>query len=169
MRLKAQLPKLLDVILVNNSYCNHLDFLASLKVNEHINDPVKKILQTTDSVDWKYSGPNPEMDNIIRDTEFRWNTTAVKLQPPSPINHHNFTGDLDDFRKNLDAVVTSVMPRRINKRDVEDFERERKQQTSLLRNTINFFRLIIKNSADKLETSTKKSDPILNEGVDSLH
>lgn len=63
MKLKTQLPKLMDVILVNNSNCNHLDFLASLKVNEHINNPIKEILHKTDDTKWIYSGPNPNMTN----------------------------------------------------------------------------------------------------------
>lgn len=59
MRLKAQLPKLVDVILVKNPYCNHVDFLWSLKVNEHVNNPVKEILKKTDDINWEYLGPSP--------------------------------------------------------------------------------------------------------------
>lgn len=59
MRLKSQLPKLMDAVMIDNPYCNHVDFLWSLKVNEHVNDPIKETLRKTDDVNWKYSGPNP--------------------------------------------------------------------------------------------------------------
>uniref|UniRef100_A0A2S2P304 Lipase 3 n=1 Tax=Schizaphis graminum TaxID=13262 RepID=A0A2S2P304_SCHGA len=59
MRLKSQLPRLIDAVMIDNPYCNHVDFLWSLKVNEHVNDPIKETLRNTDDVNWKYSGPNP--------------------------------------------------------------------------------------------------------------
>ncbi|CAH1737543.1 unnamed protein product [Aphis gossypii] len=59
MRLKSQLPRLMDAVMIDNPYCNHVDFLWSLKVNEHVNDPIKETLRKTDDVNWKYSGPNP--------------------------------------------------------------------------------------------------------------
>lgn len=74
MRLKAQLPKLLDVILVKNVYCNHVDFLWSLKVNEHINDPVKEILQKTDNIDWKYSGLS---SSATFDNDLQWRNQDI--------------------------------------------------------------------------------------------
>lgn len=59
MRLKSQLPRLMDAVMIDNPYCNHVDFLWSLKVNEHVNDPIKETLRKTDDVNWKYSEPNP--------------------------------------------------------------------------------------------------------------
>ncbi|XP_025198658.1 lipase 3-like [Melanaphis sacchari] len=59
MRLKSQLPRLIDAVMIDNPYCNHVDFLWSLKVNEHVNNPIKETLRKTDDVSWRYSGPNP--------------------------------------------------------------------------------------------------------------
>jgi len=88
MRLKVQLPRLIDIVLINNSYCNHLDFIASLKVNEHVNNPIKKILRITDDKDWVYSGPNPNMVDENRGDGFDRNET-VELQQPKLVNGHN--------------------------------------------------------------------------------
>lgn len=56
MRLKAQLPKIMDAVLIYSPSFNHFDYLWSKNVNEQINDPVINVLNTTDNMNWKYSG-----------------------------------------------------------------------------------------------------------------
>lgn len=58
MRLKDELPKLMDAIQVGNEYCNHVDILWSTVVKESVNDPVRGILEKTDDRAWRYSGPS---------------------------------------------------------------------------------------------------------------
>ncbi|XP_022178043.1 gastric triacylglycerol lipase-like [Myzus persicae] len=68
MKLKSQLPRLMDAVMIGNPYFNHLDFLWSIEVNERVNDPIKEILRKTDDKDWKYSGPNPPQSKDIFNT-----------------------------------------------------------------------------------------------------
>jgi len=66
MKLKSQLPRLIDAVMIDNPYFNHLDFIWSTEVNERINDPIKEMLRKTDGVDWEYSGPNlPQSKDIF--------------------------------------------------------------------------------------------------------
>jgi len=66
MKLKSQLPRLIDAVMIDNPYFNHVDFLWSTEVNKRVNDPIKETLRKTDSVDWKYSGPNtPHSKDIL--------------------------------------------------------------------------------------------------------
>jgi len=66
MKLKSQLPRLMDAVMIDNPYFNHLDFMWSIEVNERVNDPIKEILRKTDDMDWKYSGPNlPQSKDIF--------------------------------------------------------------------------------------------------------
>jgi len=58
MKLKSQLPRLMDAVMIDNPYFNHLDFMWSIEVNERVNDPIKETLRKTDNMDWEYSGPN---------------------------------------------------------------------------------------------------------------
>lgn len=57
-KLKSQLPRLIDAVMIDNPYFNHLDFMWSIEVNERVNDPVKELLEKTDDMDWEYSRPN---------------------------------------------------------------------------------------------------------------
>lgn len=91
--LKAELPKIVDVILVNNSHCNHLDFLFSLKVTEHVNDPIKEILRMTDDPGWVYSGPSPR--TIRKDPE-EWS--------PGPVTDPNVVSISNHLAKNSDVI-----------------------------------------------------------------
>lgn len=138
MKLKFQLPKLMDIILVNNSYCNHLDFLASLKVNEHVNDPIKNILQKTDSVDWLYSAPSqPEEAKNGGEHE---NVTSVDLWSPSPSNNQQFESGMEYFKKHLGDTLVSTMLHHQTSNDSEMFKREREQQKILTENLNKIFK-----------------------------
>jgi len=65
MKLKSLLPKLMDAVLIDNPYFNHVDFMWSTEVNQRVNDPIKETLRKTDNMDWKYSGPNlPNLKDI---------------------------------------------------------------------------------------------------------
>lgn len=138
MKLKFQLPKLMDIILVNNSYCNHLDFLASLKVNEHVNDPIKNILQKTDSVDWVYSAPS-KLEKAKNEGEHE-NVTSVELRSPSPSNNQKFKSGVEYLKKHLGDTLVSTMLRRQTSNGSEIFKREREQQKILTKNLNKFFK-----------------------------
>lgn len=144
MRLKAQLPKMMDAVLVNNSYCNHLDFVASLKVNEHVNEPVKGVLRRTDALDWVYEGPSPSASD---DSHKEANATLVRL--PAPTNDGKLGPNADYLRKNLDAIMTNVVPRSVNKNDLAEFERERELQKILFRNLIGFIEMVAKETSNE--------------------
>lgn len=144
MRLKAELPKMMDAVLVNNSYCNHLDFVASLKVNEHINEPVKGVLRRTDALDWVYAGPNPSAND---DSHKEANATTVGL--PAPTSDVKLVPNSDYLRKNLDAIMTHVVPRSVNKNDLAEFERERELQKVLFRNLIGFIEMAMKKNSNE--------------------
>lgn len=47
-----QLPNVREVILVNNQYFNHGDFLFSKNVTQEINNPVNQILRNADNENW---------------------------------------------------------------------------------------------------------------------
>lgn len=137
MRLKAQLPKLMDVFPVNNSYCNHVDFLWSLNVTEKVNDPIKEILNTTDAMDWKYSGLNPTSVNEMNAADLKDNKIPFE-RPPNPSNNLNFIPSLDYFVKNLNAIIANTMPRSVDENDVAEFQRELDLQKMLFANVIEY-------------------------------
>jgi len=59
MKLKSLLPRLIDAVMIDNPYFNHLDFMWSTEVNERVNNPIKELLEKTDDMEWEYSRPNP--------------------------------------------------------------------------------------------------------------
>lgn len=136
MRLKAQLPKLMDVFPVNNSYCNHVDFLWSLNVTKQVNDPIKEILNTTDAMDWKYSGLNP---TAVNTADPKANKISFE-RPPNPSNNLDFIPSLDYFVENLDVIIANTMPQSVNENDVAEFLRERDLQKMLFANVIDFIK-----------------------------
>lgn len=142
MRLKDQLPKLMDAILVSNPYCNHADPLWSLNVTEKINNPVKEILNKIDDLDWSYSGPNPSMTVVSEtdDVKNRIVTDKIFDLLSSLKNNTQFLTNLDYFAKHLDEIIKSTMPQPLNDTNVEDFKRERNLQKILFGYMINFFK-----------------------------
>jgi hypothetical protein len=138
MRLKDQLPQLMDVFSVDNPYCNHVDFLFSVKVNEHVNDPVKGILRKTDAMGWRYSGPSPSAggSQVTGDCDCApTNGTTVN---PISASDSNLVPDLDYFAENLDAIIASAMPRTVGHDDEVDFVRERELQKFVFGKLIEF-------------------------------
>lgn len=140
MRLRDQLPMLMDAFPVDNPYCNHVDFLWSLKVNEHVNDPVKGILRKTDAAGWRYSGPSP---SAVAGS--RHGTGGGGCAPAangtvrsSTADDPNFVAGLDYFAENLDAIIASAMPRTVARGDRADFERERELQKFVFGKLIDF-------------------------------
>lgn len=86
MRLKSQLPKLVDVVPVDSSRCNHVDFLWSLDVTKQVNVKVTEILQKTDHPDWEFTGsPAGPCEDITTDND----GPAIKGQQPNSTNDHH--------------------------------------------------------------------------------
>lgn len=86
MRLKSQLPKLVDVVPVDSSRCNHVDFLWSLEVTKQVNVKVTEILQKTDHPDWEFTGPPAgPCEDITTDND----GPAIKGQQPNSTNDHH--------------------------------------------------------------------------------
>lgn len=152
MRLKSQLPRLIDAVMIDNPYCNHVDFMWSLKVNEHVNDPVKETLRKTDDVDWKYSGPNPSKDTL----DVGGNVSAgyiggsgnISISEDIRIAGGNISGsgaplNLDYIAKNLGRIIRDIMPMSMEG-DAADFKQERELQETLLADAIEFVRLVQK-------------------------
>ncbi|VVC24412.1 Partial AB-hydrolase lipase domain,Alpha/Beta hydrolase fold [Cinara cedri] len=142
MRLKVQLPQLMDAIQVNSPYCNHVDLLWSLNVNEQVNNPVKEILQKTDRMDWSYSGPNPSATVVQESNSVgnHRNTDKTVNLLSDPKNTVRLVTGLDFFAENLDTIIASTMPQLLNETDAADFEREQELQKILFGNMINFFK-----------------------------
>lgn len=139
MKLKDQLPKLMDAFPVNNSYCNHVDFLWGLNVKKDVNDPIKGILNTTDDTNWVYTGPNPTMTNEISTGDKHTKVQITVVRPPQePTSILNFVPGLDYFAENLEAIITNAMPRFVKENDVTVFEQERDLQKALFRSLIEF-------------------------------
>lgn len=135
MKLKSQLPKLMDVVLIDNPYFNHFDFLWNLKVNKFVNDPVKKILNKTDDIDWVYSGPNsnmisPENVNVNLNKKKMTNGTDDKL--PTSINGLKSMLDLNNITENLDAVTSNSTPLSTDVKDLMKFKQKSIEPPKLL-------------------------------------
>lgn len=135
MRLKSQLPKLMDVVLIDNPYFNHFDFLWNLKVNKFVNDPVKKILNKTDDIDWVYSGPNsnmisPENVNVNLNKKKMTNGTDDKL--PTSINGLKSMLYLNNITENLDAVTSNSTPLSTDVKDLMKFKQKSIEPPKLL-------------------------------------
>lgn len=144
MRLKNQLPKLMDVILIDNPYFNHVDFLWSLNVNKLVNDPVKKTLNKTDDINWVFSGLNPSMAspenvNVARDKEEKVNISVEK--PPNSVDELKYSS-FKNVTDNLDLIIASIMPQPINDNDVAEFKRQSEEQKILLRILIELFKSV---------------------------
>lgn len=140
MRLKAQLPRLVDVIRVNNPYCNHVDMLWSLKVNEHVNEPAMGILRKTDDPGWVYTGPNPGVGNEIRIEDLGDVAGKRTPVPMDPVDRPVSTGPGYYLPTNLDAIIANAMPPSMDDKDAAAFERERELQKVLFGNVIEFAR-----------------------------
>jgi hypothetical protein len=137
MRLKVQLPKLMDAFPVKTPYCNHVDFLWSLKVKEQVNDPIRGILQKTDDMNWRYSGPDPSIvGNEISDGDRKGTYNIVPRPLPNRYNELDFALAMDYFLKNLDSIIASTMPQTVNDNDTADFDRVSEQQKILFGNVI---------------------------------
>lgn len=142
MRLKDQLPKVMDTVPVNNPYCNHVDFLWSINVNQHVNNPIKDILRNTDDPGWTYSGPDPTMTNEIDGGGVRVDAVTPSAgRPANAIDNVDSAPGLEYFAENLDMIIDRTMPRVVDERDVEEFERERELQKFLFGNVISFVKL----------------------------
>ncbi|XP_060863539.1 lipase 3-like isoform X1 [Metopolophium dirhodum] len=138
MKLKAQLPMVVDAFPAKSPYFNHVDFLWSSRVAEQINDPVKEILQKTDDLGWTYTGPAATATAVDA-------VVPVVSQPPiqilqlNPLSGTvNLAPSLEFFAENLDAIIASTMPRPVDERDVAVFELEREQQRLLFGGVIRF-------------------------------
>ncbi|CAI6367428.1 unnamed protein product [Macrosiphum euphorbiae] len=137
MKLKAQLPMVVDAFPAKSPYFNHVDFLWSSKVNEHVNEPVKEILQKTDDLGWTYTGPAANataVDAVV---------PVVSQQPFQVLQLNPLSGailapSLEFFAENLDAIIASTMPLPVDERDVAVFEMEREQQRLLFGGVIRF-------------------------------
>lgn len=129
----------MDFILVDNPYCNHLDFMWSINVNSQINDPIKAILKETDTLDWKYTGPSPS--TVIQETNNDEPSNTVDRMPNSINNMENLP-DMDFFEDNLDTIITKTMPRSVEKNDITEFQRQQAVLNIILRNLMNFVKSI---------------------------
>jgi len=138
MKLKAQLPMVVDAFPAKSPYFNHVDFLWSSKVNEHVNEPVKEILQKTDDLGWTYTGPAATATAVdavvpvVSQQPFQ----VLQLNPLS--GAINLAPSLEFFAENLDAIIASTMPLPVDERDVAVFEMEREQQRLLFGGVIRF-------------------------------
>lgn len=92
MRLKSQLPKLMDVVPVDSPRCNHVDFLWSLDVTKRVNVNVTDILQKTDHADWEYTGPPASLCSATGCGMGENDAPRTKgRQPNSTNDHHEFS------------------------------------------------------------------------------
>lgn len=124
MKLKAQLPMLLDAFPVDNPYCNHVDFMWSTDVTKLVNDPIRRSLGRTDDPDWEYSEPDPRMKPVQLETVGRnevCNVSAVA-------DGQNFELSMDYMLDNLDAIIANTMPQLVDQSDVVTFKREMEMQ-----------------------------------------
>ncbi|XP_015376411.1 PREDICTED: lipase 3-like isoform X1 [Diuraphis noxia] len=140
LKLKAQLPMVVDAFPAKSPYFNHVDFLWSSRVVEQINDPVKEILQKTDDLGWTYTGPAANSSAVAVDAI----VPAINRPPIQTLQLNPLSGvvnpapSLEFFAANLDAIIASTMPRPVDERDAAVFEREREQQRLLFGGVIKF-------------------------------
>lgn len=141
MKLKAQLPMVVDAFPAKSPYFNHVDFLWSSNVTEQINDPIKATLQKTDDLGWTYSGPAATATAVAVDADvpagYRPPIQTLQLNPPSG-GAVDLAPSLEFFAENLDAIIASTMPRPADERDAAAFDREREQQRLLFGGVIRF-------------------------------
>lgn len=102
MRLKLQLPKLMDFVPVDSPHCNHVDFLWNTNVTKQVNVKVTEILQKTDHADWEYTGPPAGSSADIHGTNDNHGPTTKR--PPS--NSVNFALDPDCSVENSSGVTS---------------------------------------------------------------
>lgn len=150
--LKSQLPKLMNFILVDNPYCNHLDFIWSINVNSQINDPIKAILKETDDMDWKYTGPSPSTMNQETSNDALSNTID---RMPNVINNMD---NLEFFEDNLDTIITQTMPRSIEQNGTTEFQQQRKFLNIILRKLLKFVKYIDKEKQSLWNKLSKWND-----------
>lgn len=159
MRLKNQLPKLMDVILIDSPYFNHVDFLWSLNVNKLVNEPVKEILNKTDDINWVYSGLNPSMTSIknVNVASDKKKMVSDK-RPPNSVNQLKYSS-LKNISDNLDSIIESIMPRPMNDNDVAEFKRQSERQKILLGVLIELFKSFERNyGQNRLDLNDKFSN-----------
>lgn len=108
MRLKHQLPNLMDAFPVNCPHFNHVDFLWSVDVMKQINEPVKEILEKTDDSNWKYLRPNSKKSPPESEIDDRHVpcTTPAEERPPSLLY---FIPILDYFIEKFDFKNVKIM------------------------------------------------------------
>lgn len=155
MKLKNQLPKLMDAFPVNNVYCNHVDFLWATNVTEEINDPIKKILHKTDDAHWKYSGPS----SVTIDGN-REKTTDLVTPAVYPTNYQNFVPGLDFIADNIDTIISNAMPRTIDECDAAEFEQERKVEKALFGGLIEILKSAENKYVDHVDEITDWTDDV---------
>ncbi|XP_050061069.1 lipase 3-like isoform X2 [Aphis gossypii] len=136
LKLRAQLPMVLDAFPAKSPYFNHVDFLWSTHVTEQINNPVKEILQKTDNLGWTYTGTAATAVPVNAAVPVHRPPNQMQLNPVPGIM--NLAPGLEFFAENLDAIIASTMPQPVDERDAAVFEREREQQKLLFGGVIRF-------------------------------
>lgn len=138
MKLKAQLPMVVDSFPAKSPYFNHVDFLWSTNVTEQINDPVKEILQKTDRLGWTYTGTAATaISSAVAVNAV--DLPQIQMLQLNPLSGAvNLAPSLEFFAENLDAIIASTMPRPVDEHDAAVFEREREQQRLLFGGVIKF-------------------------------
>jgi len=138
MKLKAQLPMVVDAFPAKSPYFNHVDFLWSTSVAEQINNPVKEILQKTDHLGWTYTGTAATATSTTMAVSVVDGPPIQMLQLNPLSGTVNLAPSLEFFAENLDAIIASTMPQPVDERDAAVFEREREQQRLLFGGVIKF-------------------------------
>lgn len=136
LKLRAQLPMVMDAFPAKSPYFNHVDFLWSTEVTEQINNPIKEILQKTDNLGWTYTGPAATAVPVSAAVHVHRPPNQMQLNLMSGIT--NLAPGLEFFAENLDAIIASTMPQPVDERDAAVFEREREQQKLLFGGVIRF-------------------------------
>lgn len=145
MRLKIQLPKLMDAFSIKSPYWNHVDFLWSKDVTKQVNDPTREILERTDDLDWQYSMPNnrivlPNTIDISDRKEFC--NALISLGVTSNLK---FVPSWDYIiKENLNILIANVMPRFMIENDIHNFEQELELQKIVFGDLIKFIKLVEK-------------------------
>ncbi|XP_025198683.1 lipase 3-like [Melanaphis sacchari] len=123
MRLKSQLPKLIDVVPVDSPRCNHVDFLWSFDVTKKVNEQVTEILQKTDHADWEYTGPPADPHADVYETDENSSRVTKGQQPNSTNDDH----ELVNFVQETD-YSSGITPVRQDDDDDESAEIVREQR-----------------------------------------